>query len=100
MTVAVDLRAAREAIVRAHMDAENRHDVSATVATFGHPRYEVVPTGEVRDGADPVRGFHDEIVKAFPDLAIETHALHHSDTSVVAEVTFRGTQTGSWRGLP
>jgi hypothetical protein len=32
------LRQRREAIVRQHAEAENRHDVEATIATFHRPR--------------------------------------------------------------
>jgi hypothetical protein len=33
-TIALDLRARREAVIRAHADAENRRDVAATLKTF------------------------------------------------------------------
>ena len=46
------LRQRREAIVREHMESENRHDFDATIATFAHPRYEMIPTGEVYDGEE------------------------------------------------
>jgi hypothetical protein len=44
------LRQRREAIVREHMESENRHDFGTTIAMFDHPRYELVPTGDVFDG--------------------------------------------------
>ena len=47
------LRQRREAIVNQHADAENRHDVEATIDTFHHPRYEF--TGHPSDGEDAVR---------------------------------------------
>ena len=47
------LRQRREAIVNQHADAENRHDVEATIATFDRPRYEV--NGQPSDGAEAVR---------------------------------------------
>ena len=49
----------REAVVREHMDSENRHEYDATMATFGHPRYEIVPTGEVFDGEEVRRYFQE-----------------------------------------
>ena len=52
MTLTPDVRAAREAVVREHMDSENRQDFEATMATFAHPRYELIATGEVHDGED------------------------------------------------
>lgn len=45
-----DMLAAREALVLRHVDAENAHDLDAVLATFAHPRYEIVPTGVVHDG--------------------------------------------------
>jgi hypothetical protein len=32
------LRERREAVVREHMESENRHEFDVTMATFGHPR--------------------------------------------------------------
>lgn len=93
-------RAEREAIVTEHVAAENRRDVAGTVATFAAPRYEVIPTGEVIEGAEAVSAMLDETMRAFPDLTITTHATHHADDAVLVEVTFEGTHLGSWRGLP
>ena len=45
-----ELRARRDAIVREHADAENRHDFDVALDSFHHPRYELMPTGEVIDG--------------------------------------------------
>ena len=62
-----EVRERREAVVREHMESENRHDFDATLATFGHPRYEIVPTGDVYDGAEAVRRYFAESRAAFPD---------------------------------
>ena len=37
-----DLRARREAIVREHLASENAHDYDTTLATFEHPRNELI----------------------------------------------------------
>ena len=50
----MDLRERRERIVREHMESENRHEFDVTLATFHHPRYEIVPTGDVYDGREEV----------------------------------------------
>ena len=94
------LRSAREATVREHMESENRHDFDATIATFAHPRYEIVPTGEVHDGEAAVRAMFDETRAAFPDQRNEPLALHHSDDAVTVEFVLRGTHLGPLRGLP
>ena len=54
MAVETSLRELREATVLEHMTAENDHDFERCIAAFGHPRYEIVPTGEVWDGHDGV----------------------------------------------
>ena len=81
------------------MDSENRHDFDATIATFGHPRYELVATGEVYDGEDAVRGYFAETRGAFPDQRNELVALHHADDAVIVEFTLRGTHLGPLRGF-
>lgn len=44
------LREKSEAIVEEHVNAENRHDADASVATFFTPRYQVFPMGIIHDG--------------------------------------------------
>jgi hypothetical protein len=61
------LRQTRERIVREHMESENRHDFQTTLATFHHPRYEIVPTGDVYDGPEEVSAYFAETRAAFPD---------------------------------
>jgi hypothetical protein len=53
------LRQGREAVVREHMDSENRHDFDATIGTFEHARYEIIPTGDVCDGEAAVRRYYE-----------------------------------------
>lgn len=94
------IRERREAIVREHVEAENRHDGEATIATFDHPRYEIIATGEVFDGASEVQSFYDENYGAFPDFSVTIEHTHHAEESVVAEGTITGTHLGTYRGLP
>lgn len=100
MAVSTELRKKREAIVREHMESENRHDFDATLATFDHPRYELIATGEVYDGPDEVARYFEETRAAFPDQRNEVIALHHADDAVLVEAWVRGTHLGSYRGLP
>ena len=92
-----DLRARREALVREHMESENVHDFDTTIATFDHPRYEIIPTGEVYDGEEEVRGYFAETRTAFPDQRNELIALHHADDAVIVEFDLMGTHTGQMR---
>jgi len=94
------LRQVREEIVLEHMDSENRHDYEATIATFDHPRYELIGTGEVYDGHDEVARYFEETRTAFPDQRNEVIAIHHSDLAVLVEAWVRGTHLGPYRGLP
>jgi steroid delta-isomerase-like uncharacterized protein len=94
------LRQRREAIVREHMDSENRHDFDTTIATFDHPRYELVPTGDVFDGEQEVRAYFAESRTAFPDQRNEIVALHHADDAVIVEFDLLGTHLGRLRALP
>ena len=94
------LRAAREAVVREHIDSENRHDFEATVRTFSRPRYEVTPTAEVHDGADAVLAFLVESHHGFPNFALTIEKMHVAEDAIIVETRFVGTHTGTWKGLP
>lgn len=100
MTANEELRERREAIVREHMESENHHDFETTLGTFGHPRYEIVPTGDVWDGDDEVRRYFEDTRTAFPDQRNELIALHHADAGVIVEFTLKGTHEGPLRGIP
>jgi steroid delta-isomerase-like uncharacterized protein len=96
----VSLRDTREAIVREHMESENRHEFDVTMGTFQHPRYEIIPTGDVYDGAEEVDRYFRETRAAFPDQRNELIKLHHADDAVLAEFWLRGTHEGELRGIP
>ena len=94
------LRARREAVVREHMESENRHEFDVTLRTFAHPRYELIATGEVYDGEEAVRGYYAASRAAFPDQRNEIRAMHHADDAVVVEFDLMGTHRGPLRGIP
>jgi len=98
--MSADLRAGREALVREHMASENRHDFETTLGTFEHPRYEIVPTGDVFDGAEAVQQYFDDTRTAFPDQRNDVIALHHADDGVIVEFELKGTHQGPLRGIP
>jgi steroid delta-isomerase-like uncharacterized protein len=89
----------REEIVRGHMEAENHHDYPAAIATFAHPRYELIATGRTFDGLAEVQEYFRESRTAFPDQRNELIALHHADDVVAAEFWLLGTHTGSLQGI-
>ena len=96
----MSLRDTREAIVREHMESENRHEFDVTMGTFKHPRYEIIPTGEIHDGAEAVDNYFKETRAAFPDQRNELIAMHHADDAVLVEFWLRGTHEGELRGIP
>ncbi len=92
-------RAARTEVVRRHMASENELDFAATMATFTHPRYELVPTGEIYNGAEQVMGYFRASRAAFPDQRNELRALHEADGAVIVEFDLLGTHRGELHGL-
>ena len=83
-----------------HMESENRHEFDVTMQTFDHPRYELIATGEVHDGAAEVDAYFEETRTAFPDQRNELIALHHADDAVIVEAMLYGTHLGPLRNLP
>jgi steroid delta-isomerase-like uncharacterized protein len=94
-----DLRAERDAVIREHMESENRLDFDVTIATFDHPRYELVGTGQVFDGEEQVRNYYAASRAAFPDQRNEIHSLRHADDAVVVEFDLLGTHLGNFAGF-
>ena len=92
------LRQRREAIVNQHADAENRHDVGATIATFDCPRYEV--NGQPSDGTEAVRELLQGLMDGFPDFHVDMGKLRHADDAVFGEGLITGTHDGEWAGIP
>ncbi len=95
-----DLRQRRLDLLAVHFQSEVDHDWSTCLGTFnGHPRYEIVPTGQVHDGDDEVLAYHRNQRLAFPDQRHE-HARFHvaDDDTVIAEFDLLGTNTGPFLG--
>jgi steroid delta-isomerase-like uncharacterized protein len=91
----VKAREQREATLRALLDAQNRHDVEASLACFAHPRFELVGNQRVYDGAAEVRRYYATTFGAFPDLHFELISSHHADTAVFAEMWMSGSHLGT-----
>ena len=100
MPLTAAIRKKREAIVREHMESENRHEFDVTLDTFEHPRYELIGTGEVHDGPEAVAKYFKDTRRAFPDQRNELRALHHADDAVMVEAVIRGTHKGTLQSLP
>jgi steroid delta-isomerase-like uncharacterized protein len=95
-----DLDQRRLELVREHMLSENEHRFDDTLATFDHPRYEIIGTGDVYDGAEAVSGYYRASREAFPDQRNENTVLHAAADAVIAEFDLVGTHLGELRGIP
>lgn len=93
------LREHREKVVREHMESENVHQFDRTMATFKHPRYELIATDQVHDGEAAVAEYFRASRAAFPDQRNELIALHHADDAVISEFWLLGTHKGPLAGL-
>ena len=93
------LRRRRHDVVVTHLESENAHDFDTTIGTFSHPRYELVPTGQVFDGEIEVRQYFAATRTAFPDLRNEVHAIHHADDAAIVEFDLVGTHQGPLLGF-
>lgn len=99
MAIDEGLRERRLATVREHMESENEHRFDATLATFEHPRYELVATGEVYDGPEEVAEYYRRTRAIFPDQRNENTVLHCAEDAVIAEFDLLGTHEGELRGV-
>lgn len=99
MTNLHPLRQTRERTVREHMEAENALDFERALATFAHPRYELIATGVTHDGPEEVTRYYRESRAAFPDQRNEIIALHHAGDAVIVEFWLLGTHKGPLMGI-
>ncbi|MFI6578871.1 ester cyclase [Nocardiopsis sp. NPDC050513] len=95
-----DVRRARQKLVLDHFRDEVRQEWDDVLATFPHPRYELIPTMTVHDGDRAVRDYYDETRAAFPDQDHEIIALRHSDDAVIVEFWLTGTHRGPLGAIP
>lgn len=93
------LREKREEIVLEHVNAENRHDVASSVATFHMPRYQIFPMGIIHDGKQAVEELLSGVFNGFPDFRVNIEKTHHSEDAVILEARMTGTQHGDWAGI-
>jgi steroid delta-isomerase-like uncharacterized protein len=96
-----DLRRRRLEVIREHMDTEVTQDFDRTLRTFnGHPRYEIIATGQVFDGDDEVMGYYRTTRAAFPDQRHDNVRYHVADDAVIVEFDLQGTNLGEFYGFP
>ena len=91
-----DLDKARIEVVRRHMALEITHDWDGVIATFEHPRYELLGPGTIFDGEAAVRSYFAASREPFPDQANEVISIAadaDADT-VLVEFWLTGTHLG------
>jgi hypothetical protein len=92
----MDLNEQRIAVVREHMALEIVHDWDGVIATFAHPRYELLGPGAIFDGEDAVRRYFHMSRTPFPDQGNEVIAIaaDPSSDTVLVEFWLTGTHSG------
>jgi steroid delta-isomerase-like uncharacterized protein len=86
-------------VVQAHMEAEDRQDLEATLATFTENCYYRVPGLEIElQGKDQIRAWYEETFKAVPDFRNSDERYYESDRNVFFEANIEGTHLGTWAG--
>lgn len=94
-----DLRERRRAVLEEHFASEVDQEFERTLATFaGHPRYEIMPTGQIFDGDDEVLAYHRNQRVAFPDQRHENVRLHFAEDTMITEFDLLGTNLGEFYG--
>lgn len=91
---------ARQKLVLDHFHDEVRHAWDDVLATFPHPRYELIASMTVHDGDTEVRDYYTETRTAFPDQDHEIIAFRHSADAVIVEFWLTGTQLGPFGAIP
>ncbi|MDK2761915.1 MAG: ester cyclase [Sphingopyxis sp.] len=91
-----NLDEARIDVVRRHMALEITHDWDGVIATFDHPRYELMGPGTIFDGESAVRSYFAASREPFPDQANEVIAIaaDAATDTVLVEFWLTGTHTG------
>ena len=86
-------------VVKAHMAAEDRRDVEATVATFTQDcYYRVTGLGIELRGKTEIRRWYKELFGAIPDFRNSDERYWEADGNVFFEAFMEGTHRGTWHG--
>jgi hypothetical protein len=85
MSADSELQQIREELVLRHVAGENARDLEAVMATFSHPRYEIIPTGAVFDGDEAVRQMMLRQWDDLPVLHYAAEAIYFGEHALVVE---------------
>ena len=86
-------------VIKAHMEAEDRQDVEATLATFTDECYYRVPgLGIELRGKDEIRKWYEDTFAAIPDFRNTEERYYDCGDNFFFEASIEGTHTGTWAG--
>jgi steroid delta-isomerase-like uncharacterized protein len=86
-------------VVKAHMEAEDRQDLEATLATFTEDCWYGVPgLGIELRGKGEIRRWYEELFAAIPDFRNSDERYWEADGQVFFAGFMEGTHTGTWHG--
>ena len=84
-------------VVKAHMEAEDRQDVEATVATFTEDCYYSVPgLGIELRGKDEIRQWYRESFEAVPDFRNSDEHYYECEGNIFFEANIEGKLAGAY----
>src|SRR5271166_5812968 len=87
------------AAVRAMLEAQRQHDLTAVLACFGPEPMLESAGGPRHVGVERVSQIFSDLFRAFPDLQLEVAAEHESPDSVIVEYVMQGTHRQQWLGM-
>ena len=86
-------------VVRAHMEAEDRQDLEATLATFTEDCYYRVPgLGIELRGKAEIRRWYADLFAAIPDFRNSDEHYWEAEGQVFYGAYMEGTHLGTWHG--
>ena len=86
MTVSDELKAKREALIRAHIDGETNMDAGAVLATLSEDAtYELPTLGRVFRGHAEIRTFLEAVFEVLPGTVHQADRIYHADDAVIVE---------------
>src|SRR5215213_5198086 len=87
--------------VKAHMAAEDRQDLDATLATFTESCWYSVPgLGIELRGRKQIRRWYEELYAAIPDFRNSDERYWEAEGQVFFSAYMEGTHLGTWHGWP
>ena len=98
MSIETVSRSARE-VIEAHMAAEDRQDLDATMECFTEDCYYEVPgLGIKMRGKDEIRQWYTDLYAAVPDFHNSEERYWESDGCFFFSAYMEGTHKGTWHG--